>query len=444
MSTTETVLEDIIAQPLAINGGPKVVGDGDVDDSLFAWPIITEDDEQAVLEVLRAGTMSELSIAIDFEKEWAAFNGTDYALSYPNGTMALLVAMQAVGLGRGDVMICPDTTYWASVMQIFSLGATPVFADVDPVTLCLDPADIEHRITAQTKAVMCVHYSGHPCDMDAINDIARRHKLKVIEDVSHAHGAMYKGKMCGNLGDVGAMSMMTAKGFAIGEAGMLVTNQRSIYERAIAFSHYKRIRDEVTDPDLLADTIDPVFNYPIPLGGIKGRLNQMCAAMGRVQLKTFPKRIDIIQRSYHQLWDLLEGVPGIAPHLPPKNSGLTMGGWYNAMSHYRPEELGGLPVDRLVEALRAEGLRVRNGINAPLHGHPAFNRADVYHDAKPTRIALVENDLRQADEAFPVSTVLRQRTFCLPRLAREELMENYIPRVAIAIRKVTSQADKLR
>jgi dTDP-4-amino-4,6-dideoxygalactose transaminase len=180
---------------LALYGGPRAVtADAGERDRLFRWPLITQEDEDAALAVLRAGAMSQTNITKEFEKEFAAWQGTRYALGFNNGTAALQAAMFAVGLGRGDEMICPGVTYWASASQAFTLGATVVFADIHPQTLCLDPAGLEKRISPNTKAIMVVHYLAHPADMDGILAVARKHGLKVIEDVSHAQGGLYKGK----------------------------------------------------------------------------------------------------------------------------------------------------------------------------------------------------------------------------------------------------------
>jgi dTDP-4-amino-4,6-dideoxygalactose transaminase len=322
-----------------------------------------------------------------------------------------------------------------------SLGATPVFADSDPVTLCIDPTDIEHRITPRTKAIMVVHYCGHPADMDPIVAIARKHKLKVIEDVSHAHGSLYKGRMCGSLGDVAGMSMMARKSFAIGEAGMLCTDDREIYERAIAFAHYERTKTDLTIPALKNLAGPDGFATGLPLGGVKGRINQTCSAMGRVQLKHYPARIQSIQAALNRFWDLLDGCPGLRPHRPDPASGSTMGGWYNPVGHYLPEELHGLPVDRFVEAVNAEGGRSGRGVNFPMHLHPLLNEADVYRDGQPTRIAFADRDLRQGPGSLPVSEALGQRAFGIPWFKHDRPEE--IERYAKAFRKVAMQAAKL-
>ena len=145
------------------------------------------------------------------------------------------------------------------------------FAEIDPETLCIDPEDIEHRIGPRTKAIMVVHYGAHPCDMDRISEIAVKHGLKVIEDASHSQGSFYKGRPCGALSDVSVMSLMSAKSFAIGEAGMLFTNDRLIYERAISYGFYEKTgasSDFFTANNLLTDP--ELLKYSgVPVGGVQ-------------------------------------------------------------------------------------------------------------------------------------------------------------------------------
>ena len=218
----------------------------------------------------------------------------------------------AAGVGVGDEIISPSVTYWASCLQALSLGASVVFAEIDPDTLCIDPNDIEHRISERTKAIVAVHYCGHPADMDPIMEIARKHNLKVIEDVSHAHGGRYKGRTVGTIGDVGGMSLMSGKSFATGEAGIMTTNDREIYDRALAFGHY----DMYSEENIETEYLKPYAG--LPLGGYKYRVNQLSSAMGRVTLKYYDGYVAEIQQAMNYFWDLLEGVPGIAPHRPAK------------------------------------------------------------------------------------------------------------------------------
>jgi dTDP-4-amino-4,6-dideoxygalactose transaminase len=185
---------------LAFHGGKQAVHDSH--EELFKWPIVTPEDEKAVLDVLRKGSMSGTDVTMQFEQEFGAWMGLDYALGCCSGTASLHSAMFGCGIGVGDEIICQSLTFWASALQCFSLGATVVFADIDPDTLNIDPDDIERHISDRTRAIMVVHYTGYPADMDRIRPIAQKHGLKIIEDVSHAQGALYKGRKVGTFGDV--------------------------------------------------------------------------------------------------------------------------------------------------------------------------------------------------------------------------------------------------
>ena len=412
-------------------GGPAVQGDYK---ELFTWPIITDEDEAAVLDIIRRGAMSGMDVTKQFEQEFSDWIGLKYSLAHSTGTAALQCAMWGCKVGVGDEIICPSVTYWASALQVFSLGGTVVFADIEPDTLCIDPDDIEHRITDRTKAIMVVHYLGYPADMDRIMPIARKHGLKVIEDVSHAHGGLYKGRMVGTFGDVAAMSLMSGKSLPIGEAGILCTNDLEIYERAIAFGHYERYNAEIQTPDLKP-------YYGLPLGGYKYRIHQMSSAVGRVQLKHYDARHKEIDKAMNHFWDLLEGVPGLRGQRPPKGSGSTKGGWYAPHGILVSEELGGLSITRFTEAVRAEGCPTGAGANKPLHLHPVFTECDIYGHGKPTIIANSNRDLRQYKGDLPVSEATGERVYSIPwfKHFRPEVIEQY----ANAFRKACESYEEL-
>lgn len=418
---------------LALFGGPKAIQTDAK--NMFTWPIVTQEDEDAVLEVIRRGGMSGIDVTMKYEDDFRAWQGTKYALGFHNGTASIQAAMYGCKLGTGDEVICPSVTYWASALPCFSLGATVVFAEIDPESLCLDPNDIEHRITDRTKAILVVHYLGHPADMDPIMAIAKKHNIKVIEDVSHAQGALYKGRKVGSIGDVGAMSLMSEKSLVAGEAGMLVTDDLEIYERAIAFGHYERFDDRIQ-----TESLRPFLG--LPLGGYKYRMHQVSAAMGRVQLKHYDARCEEIRKAMNYFWDLLEGVPGLRAHRPAADSGTNMGGWYAPHGHYCPEELGGLSVTRFVEAVQAEGFDACSvGCNAALHWHPVFNTCDIYGDGKPTRIANSDRDLRQPAGSLPVCEGTGARVYGIPSFKHYEpkIIEEY----ANAFRKVAENYKEL-
>ncbi|MYB77575.1 MAG: DegT/DnrJ/EryC1/StrS family aminotransferase [Chloroflexi bacterium] len=422
-----------VKSKLALLGGPKSV-ESDPGD-IFNWPIVTPEHEEAVLEVLRRGGMSGTDVTRQFESEYADWIGTTYALGANTGTEALRAAMYGAGVGVGDEMISPSVTYWASCLQALSLGASVVFADIDPDTLCIDPNDIEHRITERTKAIVAVHYCGHPADLDPIMEIARKHGVKVIEDVSHAHGGLYKGRTVGTIGDVAGMSLMSGKSFATGEAGIMTTNDREIYDRALGFGHY----DMYSEENIETEYLKPYAG--LPLGGYKYRVNQLSSAMGRVTLKYYDGYIAEIQQAMNYFWDLLEGVPGIAPHRPAKDSDSTMGGWYAARGLYRPEEVGGLSISRFAQAVSAEGARCGPGTNKPLHPHPLFHEADVYGHGKPTNLANASCDVRQPLGSLPVSEGISARTYSIPwfKKFRPHIIEEY----AAAYRKAAESYEEL-
>ena len=422
-------------EALAYNGGLKTISEPL--NELFRWPIITDEDEQAALQVLRAGNMSGIDVTIQFEHEFAAWMGCRHALGFNNGTASLLAAMWAVGVQTGDEIICPATTYWASALPAFGLGATVRFADIEADTLCIDPAEIDRLVTPRTKAVVVVHYLGHPADMDPIMEAARRHGLAVIEDVSHAHGGHYKGRKLGSIGDIGCFSLMAGKPLAVGEGGMLVTSVRDYYERAVAFGHYERFNAQIESADLR-----PFAG--LPFGGVKHRMHQLSAAVGRVQLEHYDQRSAEIRKAMNYFWDLLDGVPGLRPHRVDECLGSDMGGWYCAHGFYLKEEMGGLSLSRFCEAVRAEGMSINEcmaGCNRPLHLHPLLNDADIYGAGVPTRIAHTAQDLRQPAGSLPVAEAAPSLTLFVPWFKHFRPKE--IQKYADAFRKVVEHADEL-
>lgn len=419
---------------LALFGGEKAVKT--VNPEMKQWPVITTEEEEAVLDVLRNVNMSGTDITMKFEREFADWIGTKYALGFNNGTASLFAAMYGIGLRTGDEIICPTVTYWASCLQAYSLGATVVFANVLKDTLCIDPDDIEAKITPRTKAIVAVHYLGYPCDMDRIMDIAKRHNLKVIEDLSHAQGGLYKGRRLGTIGDVAGISMMSGKSFAVGEGGMLITNDRSIYEHALALGTYERF----TDAEITCEDLKPFTR--LPLGGYKHRMHQMSSAVGRVQLKYYDERCAEIRKAMNYFWDLLEGVPGLRPLRVDESTGSNMAGFYHPHGLYVAEELGGLSITRFCEAVRAEGVpECVTDCNAPLHTHNLFQIADVYGDGKPTRIANAPEDIRKFDDNLGPAEKIGATVYGIPWL--KKFIPEQIEEYANAYRKVAENYKEL-
>ena len=429
---------------LAINGGNAAFAPQEfTNDPALRWPIYTEEDENAILDVLRNRKMSGTDITKQFEKAYAEYVKADYVLGYNNGTSSLHAAMWACGVGAGDEVIAPSLTYWATCTAALSLGATVNFADIDPVTLCLDPNDIEHRICDRTKAIIVVHYMGHPADMDAIMAIARKHNVKVIEDASHSHGCLYKGRMTGTIGDIAGQSMMTGKAFALGEAGVVITNDRNLYERCISYGHYERTgvannfnssQRYITDPELIKFA-------GLPLGGRKDRMNQWSSALGLVQLKYWSERIKPIEEAMQYLADEMDKLPGLKVHRPAADSGLTKGAWYSSTCHYAPEELDGLPVNKFIAAMVAENVPIGGLGNFPLHLHSVFNEADLFNQGMPTALAFGQRDVRQGVGALPAAEIATQRTFRYSRFTT--LDKDLIGRFVDCLKKVIDNRGEL-
>ncbi len=405
---------------LAILGGDKKIKDDHK--SLFKWPIVTKAHEEAVLEVLRAGNMSGTDVTMKFEDEYAKDIGMDYALACNTGTAAIHCGLYGLGVGVGDEVICPTITYWASILQVYSLGATPVFADIEPDTLCVSAEDIEKRITPRTKAIVVVHYCGMPADMDAIMAVAKKHGVKVFEDCSHSHTTLYKGKETGTIGDASGFSLMTGKSFAIGEGGIMFTNDQEVYERALLFGHYSR------HPKIELEHLKKYTG--LPSGGYKYRMHQLTSAFGRVQLTMYREQFAEIDKAMTYFCDLLDEIPGLTPVRPAKDSGSNKGGWYLPLMHYNSQELGGLSVQRFVEAVKAEGVECFPGCNKPLHDHILMTDMDVYGHGKPTRVANLPEGVtieNQSDEDFPVGANINDKVCMIPwfKHYKPEIIKEY-------------------
>lgn len=425
---------------LAIKGGEKLIPAENK--SLFHWPIVTDEDIRAVTEVLQAGSMSGNEISKVFEKEYAEWNGTKYALSTANGTAALTAAFWACGIGAGDEVICPSMTYWASCAAIIKLGATVNFADITE-ELNIDPDDIEHRIGPRTKAIIVVNYGAQPAEWQKIRAIADKYRIKIIEDNSHAHGALYQGKMCGALGDISCASLMSGKSLAIGEGGMICTDDRDLFERCVAYGFYERTgaaskfnkaESFITDPGLQK-------YVGIPIGGVKYRINQTCAAMGRVQLKHYDERIAVIDEAMNYFCDLLDDIPGLKTIRPAKGSNTTKGGWYAAKGIISEELHARVTGAKFCEAVAAEGVFTFPGANPPLHLSPLFHELDYFNQGKPTVIAFGQRDVRQGKGSLPVTETLPARCFHLPWF--KHMDKAAIETYAAAFRKVAENLDEL-
>ena len=212
------------------------------------WPSFTQEEADAVSQVLLSNKVNYWTgtECREFEKEFAAWVGTDYAVALANGTLALDVALQAMGIGEGDEVIVTPRSFIASVSTVVNAGAMPVFADVDNNTGNISATTIAPKITDKTKAIICVHLAGWPCDMDEIMALAKQHNLWVIEDCAQAHGAKYKGKPVGSIGHVGAWSFCQDKIMTTGgEGGMVTTNDKALWQKMWEYKDHGKNYDSI-------------------------------------------------------------------------------------------------------------------------------------------------------------------------------------------------------
>ncbi|MDI7258446.1 MAG: DegT/DnrJ/EryC1/StrS family aminotransferase [Thermodesulfobacteriota bacterium] len=257
----------------------------------------------AVSQVLKSRWLTMGPVTEEFEEKAARYLGVKHAFAVTNGTAALHIAHQVLGIGIGDEVICPSLTFVATANSILYTGAKPVFADIIGMdNLNISPEDIEAKITPQTKAITVVHYGGYPCDMKKIIDIARRLKLFVIEDAAHAIGAEFEGKKCGAMGDIGCFSFFSNKNMTTGEGGMVVTNHDDLAKKIRVFRSH----------GMTALTWDRhrghASSYDVTMLGYNYRIDEIRSAIGLVQLRSLEsnngKRRTLVKRYVEQLTDM--------------------------------------------------------------------------------------------------------------------------------------------
>jgi len=399
------------------------------------WPEIRPEDVRAVSAVIEKGTLSgaRLPAVVGLEKEWARRCGVPYCVATNSGTAALHCAVVAAGLEPGDEVIVPALTFAASAFAVAQHGAVPVFADVDPETFNLDPARVEERVGARTRAVMAVHLHGLPADMDELGAIARRHDLELIEDAAQAHGADYRGRPVGSLGDSAAFSLNATKGLVGGEGGLFVTADE---ERARAARRLCVFGEDV-ERRVGPGGVD-YWSHGL---GWNYRCAPMAAALARSQLR----RLDeTIARTRSSVEILERGLGEIRGVVPPRVPGDRTCVWHKYRVRLEPEALGwtGPPEllrDRVLAELQREGVAASLWQRVPLPAHPAFRRGRL----RPWAPGEGDGDLPPLDaERFPVTRQVLATSFLLgserhPICAQEPaLMHAYVEATAKVLERL--------
>jgi len=348
-----------------------------------AEPVLGEEELNNVVEAVKSGWISSKGKFVsEFEEEFARYCGVKHGVATANGTVALHLALVALGIGEGDEVIVPTLTFVATANAVRYTGAKPVFIDSHPDYWCLDPQKIEEAISSRTRAIIPVHLYGHPCDMDAINDIAKKHNLYIIEDAAEAHGAEYKGKKVGSFGDIACFSFYGNKLITTGEGGMCLTDDEALAEKM------KILRSHGMNPNkrYWHDVIG--FNY---------RMTNLQAAVGVAQLKKldrFITRKREIAKTYNALLEDIKGI-NLPPEMPwAKNV-------YWMYSVLVTEEFG-IDRDNWARELEAKGIETRPFF-IPVHLMPHYNQGKIFLAAEelsqkginlPSSIKLTELEIK--------------------------------------------------
>lgn len=389
-------------QALAINGGSSVRA------SLLPYgrQSVDEDDIQAVVDVLRSDWLTTGPKVGEFEEAFAARVGSAYAVSFSSGTAALHGAAFTVALKPGDEAITTPMTFAATANCVLYQGATPVFADVTPDTLNLDPEQIRKKITPKTRAILPVDYAGHPADLNAVCEIAREHGLLVIEDACHALGAEYRGRRVGSIADMTVFSFHPVKHITTGEGGMVTTNNAQFAETLRRFRNHG-ISSEARQRQSLGQ-----WHYEMVLLGYNYRLPDIACALGVQQLKRLDSNLARRREIATRYTDALREVPGvITPTIRPGS----LPAW-----HLFPIrlDLSRLSVGRaeIFRALRAENIGV-NVHYIPVHLHPYYRQQFGYQGGE-----------------FPVAEDAYARLISLPMF--HAMCDQDVEDVIAAVRKV--------
>lgn len=347
---------------LAINGGNRAA-EG-LTQKVPIWPKATEEDKKTLLEVLETSRWCRIypkSKVEQFEQAFAKYQDARYGVGVANGTVSLELCLKAGGIEPGDEVIVPAVTFIASVSAVTEVGAIPVFVDSYPDTISINPDAIEKAITAKTKALIAVHYGGYPVDFDTILPIVRKHNLLFIEDCAHAHGTEWKGKKVGAIGDFGSFSFQESKSLTAGEGGIVLTSNEELAEKARLIHNIGR---KVGTPGYLHFILSS--NY---------RMTELQGALLLSQMKHLLEWTKLKHENGEYLAAELRKIGGVEPL--KRDPRITKRGYYFFIIRYNSDEFKGLPRDKFIEALNAEGVPCSAAYGVPLYKNPAFKKESL-------------------------------------------------------------------
>jgi dTDP-4-amino-4,6-dideoxygalactose transaminase len=327
---------------LAIHGGTPVRTE-----PIGQWPVFGQEEEDLLIEALRSGVWGSIggTFVERFEREFAVLQDARYGVATVNATMGLSVSLKAVGVQPGDEVLVPPYTFIATASAALMLGAIPVFVDVDAETLLIDPDLVDAAVTARTKAIVPVHHGGSPADMDGVMGAAGRHGLRVVEDAAQAHGAAWRGRPVGAIGDVGVFSFQSSKPINAGEGGIMLTDDAELDELLWSYRNVGRRRGGEW--------------YEHVRLGWNLRMTEFQAAVLLGQMHRMPEQQAQRTKAAAYLDAGLAAIPGVVPVKVPE--GVTAHSWYTYHWRWLGADEGGLPKAEFSRALAAEGIPVFGG-----------------------------------------------------------------------------------
>lgn len=389
------------------------------------WPVRDARDEQALIEVVRSGVYGgypePAPHARRFAADFAAMHDAAFGIACMNGTITLVTALIAAGIGWGDEVIVPAYTFMATAGAPMAAGAVPVIVDIDPANYCLDPKAVEAAITSRTRAIIPVHLGAQMADMDAMLDIAERHDLIVIEDCAHAHGARWRGRGAGTIGHFGSFSLQSSKIVTSGEGGILLCRTEEMAARATSIIDCGRPHD----PEGREYTMGS--NY---------RMTELQAALANAGLDRLPEQIRQREESAAYMDEALSEVPGV--RVLARDERHTTRSFYRYILAIDPQVFGG-DHERVCDALDAEGIPC-------WHGYPAMHQYDLFH---PTRSRLpVPSAFPEYFDFASMSLPHAERACGLEAVWLDEAVFRDGPQgvddAVAALRKIQANADQLR
>ena len=337
---------------------------------IFApWPQFTDEEVMAVSEVLKSGKVNYWTgqIGKKFEKEFAEYIGVKHAIAVSNGTTALELALAALGICEGDEVIVPSCTFIATASAVVMSGAKPVCADIEKYTQNISVQGIKDKLTSKTKAIICVHLGGYPCNMDEIMKLAKENNLKIIEDCAQAHGGIYKGKKLGSIGHMSAFSFCQDKIMSTGgEGGMVLTNDTHLWKKAWAFKDHGKDFDTVFNKEH-----PPGFRWLHESFGTNWRLTEMQSAIGRIQLRELEKTQARRQENAGILINTIKELEIF--ELPPELDKGSRHAWYKFYTFINEDKLSeGWDRSRIMQEFLNRGILCYTGSCCEIYNEKAF------------------------------------------------------------------------